>query len=283
MTQKIARVVSACHAKQAGIWKISSREIPRKIPASCYELVCPDRDAAGFSGCTGPEWVISPDSKYLDGHDIAFFEGFKIHKGGVGWYVQQIVKIRAAAAPDLADEDIVLIWDSDTVPLRPLRFVDADGRLLYFRARENQAPYFRTMERLAGIPKVEKNSFVAQCIPSRAGWVRGLIAEVESRAGMPFSEALFSTLEGLGEAEFSEYETLGNYALSRHPGGMGPANIPWERNGALLASPETAPRLLLVLLKLLSLRFAHVSFESWQKPSLSGGLGVLSRLAGLRE
>ena len=48
---------------------------------------------------------------------------------GAGWYFQQLLKY--AFCFERQEDDYYLIWDADTVPLRPLQFFDNVGRMLF--------------------------------------------------------------------------------------------------------------------------------------------------------
>ena len=273
-----ARVVSVCEKRGAAAWKLAARRVPKHIRAREYLLVCPDSQLSDFRAITPASWTIRPDSDFLGGRDKAFFEQFAVYKEGIGWYLQQIIKLQAVADPALADNDVALIWDADTVPLRRLNFPDKDGRLLHFIGAEDHQPYFDTMASLLGLQRQVNYSFVAQCFATKAGWARELVNAIEKASGKEFPLAIFSQLRGIPKGgEFSEYETLGNFAMSRHAGEMRRTDAPWIRDVGCAARPKCGGAWCTVVLHLLSKRYCYASFERWHRATPIGALGILRK------
>ncbi len=176
-----------------------------------------------------------------------------------GWYHQQFVKLGAPLV--VGCEDRCLLWDADTVLLRPTAFFDGEGRALVAREREHHAPYFRTQQRLLGFGKVAPFSFVAQHLPLRTDHLRRLldrIAPAGAAAGAwawRILEAVDS--EDLAGAGFSEYETCGSFVLERDPASVVCRTLPSERHGSLLFGAHPGR----LDLRRLARAFALASFE----------------------
>lgn len=277
---ELARVVSVCEKRGAEVWKLAARRVPKFIRSSEYLLVCPDAQVRDFRAFTPACWDIRPDSELLGGRDKADLEKLGLYPSGVGWYLQQVVKLRAASDAQLNADDIVLIWDADTVPLRTLNFTDGDGRLIHFTGQESHGPYFETMDRLIGLWRQVDYSFIAQCLAVRVSWARELVAAIEQSSGRELPLAVFSQWQGRAQGgEFSEYEMLGNFAMSRHRERMKRTNAPWIRDAGMAARPKEGGVWCNLVLRLLATKYSYASFERWHRPSLSGVLGILRKTA----
>lgn len=275
---EFVRVVCVCEKRGGEAWKLAARRVPRCIRASEYLLVCPDEQVLGFRAITPACWVIRPESEFLGGRDKADFDKIGLYPGGVGWYLQQIVKLQAAVDSRLDVSGVVLIWDADTVPLRTLNFIDEDGRLIHFAGQERHLPYFETMDRMLGLRRQVDYSFIAQCLAVRVSWVREFAAAIENASAQELASAVFSQWQGrVKGGEFSEYEMLGNFAMSRHRDGMIKTDAPWIRDAGLAARPKAGGIWCNLLLGLLATKYCYASFERWHRPSLSGALGILRK------
>jgi hypothetical protein len=87
-----------------------------------------------------------------------------------------LVKISAAAS---RDDDVVLIWDGDTVPLKRIEFVTREGLLMYYKSSEYHKPYFAAIKRLIGLDKVVDYSFITIEARSGCDWIRSIISSID--------------------------------------------------------------------------------------------------------
>jgi hypothetical protein len=178
-----------------------------------------------------------------------------------GWYYQQLLKILALAILPAEEDDILLIWDADTLPMRKLTFSDAEGRLLYFTGAEHHQPYFDTINRLLGYGKKIDFSFVAQCLPVRKGWIRAFVDFVQARHGEGLVDAILANANLSLISGFSEYETLGAFIANTHLSDMALQTLPWERYGySHFGSLEAVYDS-----ELLGREFAYIAFEHWDR------------------
>jgi len=143
-----------------------------------------------------------------------------------GWYLQQFIKIKLVA--DLHEDAIALIWDSDTIPLRPLNFIGNNNSLNYFVGYEYHEPYFIMLNKILGIKKKTPHSFVAQCFPVQSIDAKNLIKKI---GGDKWIFNIMNSLDSDSLNQFSEYETLGNYLLEYHPEKVNLSFSAWSRNG----------------------------------------------------
>lgn len=267
----IKRVVSVCEARDIRVWKVASERIARHIAAESYQLVCPDEQIALFREATHPAWEILGENAFTMDCTVAMIRGRvtgeNVHR--VNWLFQQFVKINAIARSGLGDDDVVVIWDADTVPLRDMRFVEnATGRLLCYHGTERHLPYFKTIGALLGFGRMAEVSFIAQCLPLKAGWLRELLTEIESRSGKPYAEAVLACLPGESGAEFSEYETIGSWMLCKHPDEVVFRDYNrWIRRGSSIFPRTLNGRVARALFSVLSMRYDFVAIESWKAES----------------
>jgi FkbM family methyltransferase len=240
-------VVTACHERDLPIWSTAAEALRRRVATRRFLVLVPDSQLAAVSAATPEGFDVRRESEYVaaimpvladrlrDGGDPARF----------GWYVQQFAKL--AALDVHCDLDRILIWDSDTVPLRNLTFFE-DGQAVAYSGSEYHIPYFDAIDRLLGMDKIVTPSFVAQCLPLRGRQARGFFDEIERHGGRPWWMAVLNAVDLRIESGFSEYETLGTYLSHRFPDELCITNRRWARiNAADLGAsrdPEAMDRAL---------------------------------------
>ena len=162
---KLTKIVSACIQRDIDVWKVSAPRILENIESQHYELIVPYRDTNAFRKVTPKDFSVKNDEDYICPEYRNKLIGLLAEKGELGptWFIQQFLKIIALTDGNV--EDIALIWDSDTIPLRKLKFTDESGVLYYYYSDEYHAPYFDTLKRLLGIDRLAPYSFIAQCMP----------------------------------------------------------------------------------------------------------------------
>jgi len=179
-----------------------------------------------------------------------------------GWYVQQFVKIKFIAMQN-ADK-LCLIWDADTVPLRPLNFISNNGGLNYFVGYEYNEPYFTTIENLLSIKKLTPYSFISQCFPVYSKSVHLLISQIGNGNWIHF---IMNNLASGSKNLFSEYETLGNFLLHQKSSRVNFIHSPWMRDGIfyyyIYGSIEKAISNLKYKYSYVAFEKINVSFVKW--------------------
>jgi hypothetical protein len=285
---QVRRIISVCEARDLDIWAITAKNVIEHIESESYHLICPDAQIPAFGQPTPRPWHITGENAFSENCSVEMIrsrvKGRNIDR--VHWLYQQFLKINAIVDSNLDDDAIVVIWDADTVPLRKIRFAENDGgRLLVYPGAERHTPYFETIESLLGRGSIADFSFISQCLPVRAGWVRGLVREIESRAGVPYVEAVLRILPGVSGSEFSEYETIGTWIWRHHRKGIVVRNDKrWLRNGAALFGGHTKGWRAETLFLLLSYRYDFVAIEKWSRPlNLGRVFSFLSRKLGFRK
>ncbi len=220
----------------------------------------------------------------------------KAHGGNgdrAGWYFKQLLLLAYATQP--SPYRYYLVWDTDTIPVRPLTFFDETGRVLMTTKKELHATYFRTMEQLIGIGKVAHDSFIAEHMMfERPHVVRLLncimnhvsINDSENDAhkescneffntpldapkffdAQKFIEAIIGAIkpEELDASGFSEYETYGSFMYHTARERIASRELPSMRLGSsFFDRPPTTTQLFA-----LSRHYYWASFEAWQSTSI---------------
>lgn len=185
-----------------------------------------------------------------------------------GWYFKQIAIFAYAMRPDAPER--YLVWDADTIPLRPIPFFDARGRTLLDRKKAYHQPYFATLRRLTGIERQVGYSFIAEHMMFDREIVRALVVEAmrkESYAGAAFARRIMDSVADcdLGGSGFSEYESYGNFAAARFPGRIAVRNRPSLRYGSVFFMRPPSGSQLFALSGL----YAWASFEAKSYPRLA--------------
>lgn len=178
------------------------------------------------------------------------------------WYFQQLVKLGYALQGN--SEDYYLIWDCDTILLRPLDFFSEDGRVFYTMAEERHPAYLDTYESLFGYRPEYNGSFISQHMVIHKAVAREMLSELTTLhpGNASWSWAIMNNLAPVRSPSlFSEYETYGNYVKSKYPETVALRHLAWSRDGAAYAgSTNPTSR----QLDELSQKYYFAAFERWQ-------------------
>jgi len=171
------------------------------------------------------------------------------------WYYQQFLKMGYARfAPQLSH---YLVWDGDTVPLRPLSFQQQDCTLLT-TAREYHRDYFRTLAALLPQVPVPRVSHISQHMLVHTGDMQALLAELSSH-GMPWWQFILRAMNGRSAQQFSEFETYAAYCLARWPQRYRDVRRRWLRAGRSYFQAGLTQ----ACLEELATLYDFVAFEDW--------------------
>lgn len=274
---QITTVFSVCAGRDIDVWSVASKYVKRYIDAEKYVVIVPDREVEQFRRCTDSSFQVLPESECIGRYEPQIR---KIAAAGakerLGWYSQQLIKI--SYLETAGDDEVFLIWDADTIPLKPLKFVDDDGALRYYQGDEFHRPYFASIRKLLGIEKQVNYSFVAQCFPIRGSWAKEFFSYIETQHRRTWIEALIESVDFREACGFSEYETLGTYISYAHPLEIRLATGSWERCGRSVTGDvrylEWWP------FKRQLRRDDFVSYERWDKP-FEAYPGLIRRLLRL--
>ncbi|XZE19620.1 FkbM family methyltransferase [Pirellulaceae bacterium SH449] len=254
--------ISTCIARDIATWRVASQRLVRSVSAQRYVVYVPDYDLELFRRETDSEFEIVAESSL----NLPSLAEIKDRLGPslahrAGWILQQLIKIEALRAGDAGS--VSLIWDADTIPLKPLEFFHGD-RLLFRESDEMHEPYFLSMQSLLGIPKLAEKSFIAQCFPYPCSAAQYFCQGVEQKHNKPWWDAIIEHTDRSTEAGFSEYETLGNFLLWTNPQIVERLPSKWYRKGNKLFSSPSQLALGSEPSFVKRLPYEFVSFESWE-------------------
>jgi hypothetical protein len=276
-------VTSMCTRNEIKVWKYSSKYIIKNIDAKKFQVVVPAEDLNIFKEVTPSSIEVIDENSILK--ELNFNKIKELLPGRLkfmtGWYFQQFLKLQSIA--NLPSGSLGLIWDSDTIPLKKLSFVNPNGSLNFYTSNEDHRDYFTANKNILGIEKLNSKSFISQCAPFYADHMVSLLGEIESKHGVIWFESIISCLEGDSVNLFSEYELIGNYLLSRHNELVNLNPHPWERNGRNIIKSES--NFNEIFLKKLALKYDFIAIEKWLDPTISDywhrrGKNLFKRIIG---
>lgn len=147
------------------------------------------------------------------------------------WLRQQAIKL---AYLDMLDYDVMLMTDPDTIMVEPYRCWKDEK--LNFLALENttHGSYNGVLESVLGIPRQTTHCFITEYVPVvKQDWT-SLKLRLEQRHSKHFLDAIIDNVPGMPTVPpwgngntikwFSEYEFLGNWALTQRP-----CTFQWQR------------------------------------------------------
>lgn len=235
--ERLLTVVTTCRSRDLPVLKITVRRLQRHVPCRNIVVISPDVECRKISKALGTAVNVLPENSFLPNCRIEDVRKLPISgfPKGAGWYFQQFLKLQYSFV-ETAD-DFYLIWDADTVPLRPMRFFNASGRMLLTKAREYHAPYFETYERLLAEDARREFSFIAQQMVIQKSVAREMIRTIEHQisGNETWPWKILKELPPTGNNLFSEYETYGHFIKNRYPDRIEFVERSWFRQEATVA------------------------------------------------
>ena len=253
------KVISVCEKKDIEVWKVASEQLIKKIKSKKYIVIVPQSEIRLFRSASPSEYEVVDENKYTTN----FLHRLEIHKksskSNIGWYIQQFIKLSALS--EFGEDEIALIWDADTVPLKNIEF-EKDGKIVFYKGKEYHKPYFETIKKILNLEKQNNYSYIAQCMPCKGKWIKSLIETIEA-SGNEWQEAIINSIDFSQASSFSEYETLGTFIEHNFIDEIKITDQTWQRYGnGLIGGPAN----LRYFSKILSRKYDFVSFEKWDKP-----------------
>jgi hypothetical protein len=229
------QIVTTCRAYDLPVFEIAADKIEAHLPCGQLYVIAPAPDCPQMRRKLGKRAEIIPEDEFLPGMNIGQVR--QITRFGfpknAGWYFQQFLKLQFAFLKP--EDDFYLIWDADTIPLRPMRFFDGAGRMLLTKATEHHLPYFETYRRILGEEPNREFSFISQHMLVQKSIAREMLAKIEQLATGKESWA-WRIVHSLPEIDdlhlFSEFETCGHYLKNHHPERAIFVERPWWRFGS---------------------------------------------------
>ena len=185
----------------------------------------------------------------------------------VGWYVQQFIKLNYSR---FTNDEYYLIWDSDTIPVRDVTLsTRTPPHKPYFDLKTHyHAPYFNTIGKiLPSTSKQVKGSFISEHMLIKSQYMQEMLNEIENNPGLigeNFCERIINAIDinDLIDSGFSEFETYGNYVMTRYPEAYALRKWHSLRSGMKLYSEIDERNE-----KWLAKYYDAVSIEKWQHDS----------------
>ena len=183
-------VVSACRAVDLGIFQIAVDSLRRLIGSKTFYVFTARSNFARFRRVLGPGINLMDEDEAIPDMTLDALKKMKLpgFPKGAGWYFQQFLKFSFCHRRQ--ENDYYLIWDADTVPLRPLEFFERDGRMLFTVAEEEHPPYFETYRKLLQEEEpMREFSFISQHMVVQKSILREMLGRIESNFPGPESWA----------------------------------------------------------------------------------------------
>ena len=253
-------VVTACRAADLRSLRLALAGLLQYVPLRRLHVITARANFPKFRRALGDEVALVDEDAYLPGVTLEALRKLPLpgFPDGAGWYFQQLLKFNFCFCEPA--EEYFLIWDADTVPLRPLEFFDEQGRMLFTLAEEEHPPYFENYRKLLGEEPRREFSFIAQHCIVQKSILREMLGKIEAR--FPGDEnwawKIMRHVEGASVNLFSEYEMYGHYVKNHYPARAAYRRLPWLRHGsrAVGGLPSAGD------LQRLGQDYAFASFES---------------------
>lgn len=227
------QVVTACRARDLPVLEIAVRQLFRTVKLRSIHVLAPTMDCERMKRKLGNQVIVVSEDEFIPGVTLEQFRRLNAphFPRAAGWYFQQLLKLQFAFVDP--EDEYYLIWDADTVPLRPMRFFDSNGRMLLTKATEFHPPYFETYRRLFGEEPNREFSFIAQHMLVQKSIAREMLKKIEQRIEGPdhWAWKIMRALPEAGHNLFSEYETYGHFVKNHHPEHVEFVARTWLREG----------------------------------------------------
>lgn len=216
-------IVVPFHAKDAPVFYTYTLPslLSNAIGLQTLYIVCAPSAMRDLSGIPCVRFVDETKNSFFSFQDVKVYLN---NTSRAGWYYQQLLKLYAFRYIKQLRQHYV-IWDSDTVLLRPTCFFHNDyGEIcgLYSISPEYNPPYMEHMERLLpGLRRItSKWGGVTHHQPWTSSVLVDLFDRVEFRHGTQFWKAYLRCVEQkhYGGAGCADYEVVMAFALRYHPG-----------------------------------------------------------------
>lgn len=264
LQRKPIDVVTACRLADLAVLRIALDALRRFVPCRRIYVFTARQNFRRFRDVIGSNAELIDEDDAIPDLTLTALKKLTLpgFPKGAGWYFQQLLKLSFGNVH--REEEYYLIWDADTIPLRPLKFFEEDGRMIFTMADEEHAPYFETYRKLLAEEPVRDFSFIAQHMIVQKSILREMFGRIESN--FPGDESwawkIMQNLPGSSTNLFSEYETLGHFVKIHYPERAAYLRRQWLRDGSRQVCGLPTP----VDLQRLATQYDFVAFESSQRP-----------------
>jgi hypothetical protein len=255
----VNNIISVCIARDIDVWKISSVEILKNIQSDLYTLIVPKKDLQLFKKNTPKEYQIHSEDMYISKsiRDL-IKKKTKYNKKRFGWYLQQFIKI--AASKNIKKDDIFVIWDADTIPLKKIIFFKSKKILFYKNDQRLHKPYFDLIKKTFLHDKVLNYSLIAQCMAFKGVWIKSFFNYFIKNHKVNWDIFFINNINFIEPSGFSEYEILGTFFYKNFSKDIKFLKNNWCRLGH---SEIGSLRNFYFQKKKLSKKYCFISFEKW--------------------
>lgn len=300
-TQTHFDIVLACRKKDLGVLSLVIPRLRKFIPHQRCVVFTSILNLDLFRRSLGKEVVLVDEDTVIPGmrlQDLRAKISLPGFPAGAGWYFQQFLKLSYPRLYPGAER--YLIWDADTVPLRPIEVFGPNGESLLTVAtmkaaspppgvnldvetlkmlRKATCPhdeYFFNFEQLLGEKTRSPTSFISQHMPIQVETLKQMTQKIENRFPGPESWCwkVIQNLHGSGANLFSEYEFYAHYALRHAPTRHRVRFLAWSRGGRLHGTASEQQK----QLENWSEALDFVALEAWASPLRRKMLSLFHRL-----
>lgn len=238
------QIVSTCLARDLPIYRLTAASLREYLPGSELHVITKKENFPEFRAGCGADLILWDEASLVPHLTLEDIKSAKLPfpERGSGWYFQQFLKYAFVEVSNT--DDHFLIWDADTILLRPLSFLSPNGKPIYTEATEYHAPYFETFEALFGQKANREFSFISQHQMISKSVLRQMLSEIETRfpSSKNWAWAILENLRGQGTNLFSEYETYGHYLKWKYPNSFEVRRLRWDRHGENYAGYPPRPK-----------------------------------------
>ena len=257
-------VVTACRAADLRVLGLTFKALKKQVPMRRLRLITARSNFAKCRQMLGEETELIDEDALIPGMTLEEVSRLRLpgFPEGAGWYFQQLLKLQFCYVRP--EEEHYLIWDADTVPLRPLEFFDENGAMLLTVADEEHPPYFENYRRLLGEEPRRECSFISQHMVVRKAIVREMLEKIEARhvGNENWAWKIMRNLEGTHVNLLSEYELVGHYTKNHYPAEIHYRRLPWLREGTQTVGGIPSA----TQLEVLGREYAFAAFEAKYRP-----------------
>ena len=140
-------VFSLCEKKHADLWKINSRLIIKYVPAKFYRLIVPAKQINLFKKITPKKIQIISEEKFISKKNKKLLKD-KVYQNKkmdrYNWILMNLLKLEAFYK---TRGNIVLLWDSDSFPLKKINFFKNE-KFLYYTSDEKELSYHKINKKI---------------------------------------------------------------------------------------------------------------------------------------
>lgn len=220
-----------------------------------------------------PEIVENDDVVFVDQDHILdglTFENVKktLEKAGgnpafSGWFLKQFLTFSFSF---ICDDEYYLVWDSDTMPLRPMSFFDEQTKKPIFTLKREYVPqYFKTLKKLLGMDKIRAESFISEHLMIKPSFCIEMCREIENNKAIKgkyfWEKCIYACNFSDWSQPFADYETYPTFVMYRYPEAYECKKRDTLRPGVEFFGAEPSEK----VLEWVSKDFDIVSFEHWGK------------------